>query len=116
MTLLLGIDAGNYRAKVVGKYGTDSFRTAIADYRERNVVETFGNDDMVFEIENRKGFAGTLAVYENEYGTASLYGDSKAHEDTKIRVLLALYRYMRKYKLTDDNVKIIVGQPIVSHV
>jgi plasmid segregation protein ParM len=114
--LILGIDAGNYQAKVAGSYGTDSFRTAICDWFERDVVESFGEDDMEFEVGNRKGFAGTIAVYEDVYGGEAMYGDSKAHDDTKVRVLLAIYRYIKKYDIDTTQISIVVGQPIKKHV
>lgn len=113
--LILGIDAGNYMAKVVGPYGIDSYRTAICEWFERDIVEVHGEDDMEFEIGGRRGFAGTIAVYEDEFGGIGMYGDSKAHEDTKIRVLLAIHRYIQKYCPGVENVSLVTGQPIVSH-
>lgn len=77
--------------------------------------EHFGSDDMEFEIDGRKGFAGTIAKHEDEFGDGTMYGDSKAHEDTKIRVLLAIYRYMNKYCPHFDRIAIVTGQPIKSH-
>lgn len=114
--LILGIDAGNYMAKVAGPYGIDSYRTAICEWFERNIVETFGDDDMEFEIDGRKGFAGTIAEYEDIFGASGMYGDSKAHEDTKIRVLLAIHRYIEKYCPTRQSVSLVTGQPISSHI
>src|SRR5690606_22220871 len=73
--LILGVDAGNYRAKVAGPYGVDSYRTAICDWFERDIVESFADDDMEFHIGDRKGFAGTIAAYEDIYGTGSMFGD-----------------------------------------
>lgn len=115
-TLVLGIDAGNYRAKVAGPYGVDSYRTAICDWFERDIVEDFGEgDDMEFALKGRKGFAGTLASYEDQYGGGAMYGESKAHEDTLIRVLLAIYRYRAQYCPGFSRFKIVAGQPIISH-
>ncbi|MBM7607595.1 plasmid segregation protein ParM [Lysinibacillus composti] len=113
--LILGIDAGNYKAKVAGVHGVDTFRTNICDWFERDVEETFGQDDMEFEIDGRKGYAGTIAIYENEFGTGATYGDTKAHEDSKIRILLAIYRYITKYSLDISSIYVVVGQPIVMH-
>lgn len=115
MKLVLGVDAGNYKAKVAGPYGIDSYRTAICEWFERDIVESFADDDMEFEIDSRKGFSGTIAAYEDIYGASSMYGDSKAHEDTKIRVLLAIQRYINKYCPGITDVSIVTGQPIVSH-
>lgn len=113
--LILGIDAGNHKAKVAGPYGTDSYRTAICDWFERDIVESHGDDDMEFDIDGRKGFAGSIAVYEDEFGGGSMFGDTKAHEDTKIRVLLAIYRYGKKYGIDITDVSLVTGQPITSH-
>lgn len=113
--LILGVDAGNHMAKVAGPYGVDSYRTAICDWFERDVEESFGSDDMEFEICGRKGFAGSIAEHEDEFGGASMFGDTKAHEDTKIRVLLAIYRYVKKYCPSEYSVKIVVGQPVKTH-
>lgn len=114
--LTLGVDAGNYRAKTAGPYGVDSYRTAICDWFERNVEEDFGEDDhMEFSLYGRKGYAGTLASYEDQFGGGAMYGESKAHEDTLIRVLLAIYRYRARYCPGFDRFKIVAGQPIISH-
>ena len=113
--LILGIDAGNYKGKVVGAYGTDIFRTNICEWFDRDVEESFGDDDMEFEIGNRKGYAGSIALYEDEFGNGSMYGDSKAHEDTKIRALLAINRYLSKYCPNVSRICVVVGQPIKKH-
>lgn len=113
--VILGIDAGSNRVKVFGPFGADQFRSNICDWFNRDVAETFGEDDMEFEINGRKGFAGTIALYEDEFGSASIYGDSKAHEDTKIRVLLAVNRYLNKNCPNVSRLSIVVGQPIKGH-
>lgn len=114
--LILGVDAGNHRAKVAGPFGVDSYRTAICDWFERDIVEDFGaGDDMEFEVNGRKGFAGTLASYEDVINGGAMYGDSKAHDDTLIRVLLAIYRYRSKYCPGLNRISIVTGQPIISH-
>lgn len=115
--LILGIDAGNHKAKVAGEYGVDTYRTAICGWLERNIEEVHGKDDMEFKIDGRKGFAGTIAIYEDEYGGGSMYGESKAHGDTKIRVLLAIYRYLKNYCAGKGirDISIVTGQPIISH-
>lgn len=114
--LILGIDAGNYRTKVAGEYGVLSYSSAICDWFQRDIVESFGDDDMEFSIGERKGFAGSIAEYEDIYGGEAMYGDSKAHDDTKVKVLLGIYRYMKKYGISNQNLSIIVGQPISQHV
>lgn len=113
--LILGIDAGNHKAKVVGQFGVDSFKTNICDWFERDVEEVFGQDDMEFEINGRKGFAGTIAQYEDQFGDGTTYGDSKAHDETKIRVLLAIHRYLKRYCPHIERISIVTGQPIKQH-
>lgn len=113
--IILGIDAGSYRVKVLGPFGVDKFRSNICDWFERNVEENFSEDDMEFEISGRKGFAGTIALYEDEFGSGSIYGESKAHDDTKIRVLLAINRYLSRHCSDVVRVAIVVGQPIKGH-
>lgn len=113
--LLIGVDAGNYRAKIAGPFGVDSYRTAICDWFERDVVEKHGDDDMEFEVDGRRGFAGTIAAQEDIFGVGGMYGESKAHEDTKIRVLLGLHRYLAKYSPHERYVSIVTGQPIKTH-
>ena len=114
--LILGIDAGNYSAKTAGTYGVDVYRTAICDWFPRDIVEQHGDDDMEFELNGRKGFAGTIAANEDQFGVTSLYGDTKAHDDTLIRVLLAIYRYKERYYIDCDTVSLVCSQPLVSHV
>lgn len=113
--LILGIDAGNNEAKVAGLYGVDTSKTAICGWFERDVEETFGDDDTEFEIDGRKGFAGSIAIEEDEFGGGSMFGDTKAHDDTKIRVLLAVNRYIKKYCPKEYSVRVVVGQPIKTH-
>lgn len=113
--LILGVDAGNHRGKVAGIHGLESFKTNICNWFERDVKEVFGNDDMEFEIDGRKGYAGTIAQYEDEFGDGATYGDTKAHEDTKIRILLAIYRYLERFKLDATRICIVTGQPIRNH-
>lgn len=113
--IILGIDAGNHTAKIAGPFGVDSFRTTICEWFERDIIERHGEDDMEFSIDGRKGFAGTIAEVEDEFGGSGMFGDTKAHEDTKIRVLLAIYRYGKKYGIDITSVSLVTGQPIASH-
>lgn len=113
--LVLGIDAGNNGAKVAGPYGLDISKTAICGWFKRKVEETHGDDSVEFEIGGRKGFAGSIAEQEDEFGGGSMFGDTKAHADTKIRVLLAVNRYVKKYCPYEQIVKIVVGQPFATH-
>lgn len=107
--MIIGIDAGNHEVKVYGPAGADRFSSAMGEYRDRMVKNALGPDDMVFEFGDRKGFAGDLA-YESEF-SGSIMGDTKAHEETLLRVLLALHRYSSMI----NTFKIVVGQPISRH-
>lgn len=106
---IVGIDGGNNAVKVFGEMGEMMFSSSLGEYRERKLKDSFTKDDMIFEFRGKKGFAGTLAEYESEF-SASMIGDSKAHEELLIRVLLALHRYSE-----DTDFKIVVGQPISKH-
>jgi len=106
---IVGIDPGNEEVKFASRFGVGKFYSAIGEYRNRHIESSHGKDDMIFEFNGRKGFAGTLALAESEFG-GSLMGDSKAHADTKLRVLLALHQ------LSTTTFQIIVGQPIIKHI
>lgn len=113
--MILGIDAGNHKVKIAGEYGLMDFISAIGESREINLKQVHGDDDMVFKYEGREGFAGSLALYESEFG-GSLMGDSKAHEDAKIRTLIGLHRYSSIHNLNNESFQLILGQPISKHV
>ncbi len=105
----LGIDWGNYKTKVMGPYGATEFYSDLGEFRERNLVSSFGHDDMVLEYQGKKYFAGSLARFESEFGGV-IMGDSKAHEEAKLRALIAIHRYAG-----DNDYRIVVGQPIGKH-
>ncbi len=107
--MIVGIDAGNYEVKVISKKGADRFPSDIGEYRERKLEQKFSENDMVVEYNGKKYFAGTLAKYESEF-SGRIMGGSKAHNDCKLRVLIALHRVG-----VGENYKIIVGQPIEFH-
>lgn len=104
----LGIDAGNARVKVAGAAGVIDFDAAVGEWRERKLVNAHGPDDMEVEYRGRLFFAGSLARCESEFG-GTMMGDSKAHEEAKLRVLLAVARY----NCTECHV--VTGQPIGRH-
>ncbi|WP_248561240.1 ParM/StbA family protein [Niallia sp. NCCP-28] len=110
------IDGGNNGGKTVGWHGYDYYKTNICDWFERNVDEKFSDDDMEFEIDGRKGFAGPIAAYEDEFGASSMYGDSKAHGDMKIRALISANRYIEKFCPGTKELYVVTGQPIKGHV
>ncbi|HSH53129.1 MAG TPA: ParM/StbA family protein [Bacteroidales bacterium] len=109
MKMILGIDAGNYETKVCTGSDVYAYLSDIGEYRKRRLDDKFSDDDMVWEYNGEKGFAGTLARFESEFG-GTIKGKSKNHSDAFLRVLIAVYRYGNK-----DN-HIIIGQPIDSHV
>jgi plasmid segregation protein ParM len=112
--LILGMDAGNFEVKIAGPQGAISFKSNVAHMVELKVSETHGDDDMIYEIDGVKGLAGTIALRESRFGS-SMLGKSKAHEDTKIRVLLGIFRYIEKFKLNVDTVSLVTGQPVDGH-
>lgn len=114
--LVLGLDAGNYKIKVCGFYGVSSYSSAICPWFSRDVEEIFGSDDAEYEIDGMRGFSGTIAEYEDAFGGESMYGLSKAHNDTKVRVLVSIYRYIKEHNLSVRTVSLVVGQPIKRHV
>lgn len=108
--MILGIDAGNYHTKVVSDKRIFKFPSDIGEYRQLNLDVNHGEYDMVVEYHGQKYFAGTLAKYESEFGSTT-YGDSKAHLDAKLRVLIAVYLACKDVL----NVQIVTGQPIGKH-
>ncbi|PLR99630.1 ParM/StbA family protein [Bacillus sp. T33-2] len=110
----LGIDAGNHRVKICGDYGLMEFISAIGESREINLQQIHGHDDMIFEYQGERGFAGSLALYESEFG-GSIMGDTKAHTDTLLRVLIGIHRYITVNKVDETVFDIVIGQPISRH-
>jgi plasmid segregation protein ParM len=108
---VVGLDPGNYEVKVVGRKGFDRFLSELGEYRELKLVNNFLRDDMIYEYNGVKGFAGTLAKRESEFA-GSMMGTSKLHNDMLIRVLLALHRYDTEH---ESRFNIVVGQPIINH-
>lgn len=111
MVTLLGVDAGNSRVKLYGEKGADMFLSDIGEYRELKLTNTLLKDDMIYEYNSVKGFAGTLAKRESEFG-GTMMGMSKAHPDMLIRVLIALHRYAEHDK---ESFGLVIGQPIINH-
>lgn len=108
----IGIDAGNYEVKVVGGRGPMRFLSLIGEHRDRKIHSVHGDCDMEWEYEGhllKRGFAGTLAQFESELAVP-MFGESKFHEDAKLRTLLAIHRYA-----DSGQVQVVVGQPISTH-
>jgi plasmid segregation protein ParM len=104
----IGVDWGNKYVKVAGLLGAMKFASEIGAYRELNLTNALGKDDMIVEYKGRKVFAGTLA--EESFLGGSIMGESKAHQDALLRVLIALHRYSNS-----DLYNVVVGQPIAKH-
>jgi len=107
--MILGIDAGSKNGKVATREGVFAFDSCVGDGRERR-LETDYPDMMQGVYQGKPFFAGVLAEKESYYPRRSM-GLSKAHEDMKLRVLIALHRYSNEYE--ND---LIVGQPIKMHL
>lgn len=107
--MIVGIDGGGDSVKIVGQHGEMKFPSALGEYRDL-VGETFREGSIVYEYEGKRGFAGTLAQNESEF-VCSMLGDTKAHEDTKLRILIGLHLYGGR----EMDFSIVVGQPISTH-
>ncbi|MGG4035039.1 ParM/StbA family protein [Paenibacillus cisolokensis] len=106
---IVAIDAGGAETKVYDGRQLRRFPSMIGDWRERKLQQRHGEHDYEWEYDGRKGFAGTLALYESECAE-SQKGDTKAHPDARLRVLIALHQYAEGMEHS-----IVVGQPIGRH-
>ncbi|CDN44181.1 ParM/StbA family protein [Paenibacillus sp. P22] len=107
---IIGIDAGGSAVKLYDGRQFRQFPSPIGyDWRERNLQQVHGEHDFEWEYGGQHGFAGTLAMYESELAE-STKGDSKAHPDARLRVLIALHQYA-----PGSEHQIVVGQPIRTH-
>ncbi|OAB31740.1 hypothetical protein PMSD_18310 [Paenibacillus macquariensis subsp. defensor] len=104
--MIVAIDAGNFETKFYEGNTFHKFSSAIGEYRDRNLKSDGGIE---FEYNGLKGFAGTLALMESEF-VESQKGETKAHPDARLRVLLALHQYTE-----GSEHSIVVGQPISGH-
>lgn len=107
--MISAIDAGNYQTKFYDGRQLRAFPSLIGEYRERNLLQQHGEYDFEWEYDGQRGFAGTLALHESECAD-SQKGESKAHPDARLRVLLALHQFGEGVEH-----QIIVGQPISMH-
>ncbi|SFD60701.1 hypothetical protein [Bacillus sp. UNCCL81] len=106
--MIMAVDAGNFETKVCTPKGLDKFCSAIGDYRVRVKEEQHGHDDMVWEYDLLKGFAGTLAKVESEFG-GTMYGSSKNHLDATLRILLGVHR-----NCYESDIYLAIGNPYQS--
>ncbi|MGF7046414.1 plasmid segregation protein ParM [Paenibacillus sp. DS2015] len=104
--MIVAIDAGNFETKFYDGNTFHKFSSAIGEYRDRNLKSDGGIE---FEYNGQKGFAGTLALMESEF-SESQKGETKAHPDARLRVLLALHQFAEGAEHS-----IVVGQPISMH-
>lgn len=108
--MIIAIDAGGHETKFYDGQQLRRFPSAIGyDWRERRLESQQGEHDIEWQYEGQRGFAGTLALYESDCSD-SQKGDSKAHPDARLRVLLALHRCAE-----GTEHRIIVGQPVGTH-
>ncbi|SDX44622.1 plasmid segregation protein ParM [Marininema mesophilum] len=113
--MILGIDPGNEKVKVYGGVlGNLSFPSDLGEWRELRLTNRLTPNDMVWEYEGRRGFAGTLAQAESEWG-GTVKGTTKAHDDGKMRVLLGIHRIIPEYQGGNLTVRIVTCQPICQH-
>jgi plasmid segregation protein ParM len=108
---ILGVDAGNYNVKTVSDQKADRFYSNIISYFDRTLQSSFGEDDMVVEHEGKKYYAGSIAKFEDKFESGTLGGETKNHEEARLRTLIGIYRQVND----GDEVSIVVGQPISRH-
>lgn len=107
---VIAIDAGGSTTKFFDGKQLVIFPSQIGyDWRDRRIKSKYGDYDFEWSYEGQKGFAGTLAQHESDCSD-SRKGDSKAHPDARLRVLLALHQYAEGFVHN-----IVVGQPIGKH-
>lgn len=108
--MIVAVDAGGYQTKFYDGVKVEVFPSLIGyDWRERKLSSKYGSYDYEFEYRGIKGFAGTLAQYESDC-VDSRKGDTKAHDDARLRVLIALHQFGN-----GSRYKLVVGQPIGKH-
>lgn len=102
---IIAIDAGNYEVKVCYGEKLDKFCASISDWHKRTQKEQHGSDDMEWEYQGKRGFGGTLARIESEFGS-DMYGGSKNHFYATMRILLAIHR-----NTNEKELYLAVGNP-----
>lgn len=109
----IGIDWGNNETKIVTSRGAFKSSSCLGEFREFNIdIEPDeSNDEIIYEYKGVKGFAGKLAEDQSRF-RRHMAGDSKAHEDALIRLLIGIHRFTEDYDLHHN---VVVGQPIKKH-
>lgn len=93
LSKIIAVDAGNNEVKVCYGSRLDKFCSAITicDTEIRGQLEQHGKDDMQWEYEGKKGFGGTVAKIESDFGSG-MYGATKNHFEGTMRIIEALHR------------------------
>ncbi|QOR65799.1 ParM/StbA family protein [Cytobacillus suaedae] len=109
---VMAIDAGAYEVKGRTKDEVFKFRSAMGPYRQLKVSNVLNKDivgsqeDFIIEYNDETMYLGDIAVRECHILREPKH-ISKAHDETKIRVLVAVHQYGKK----SGNL-VVVGQPI----
>lgn len=111
MNITQGIDAGGSNIKVCDSSGIKKFVSLIGEYRDLKIGK-LGPEDMVVEYEGKKYLSGPIVETECEHG-GSMKGDTKAHFDAKLRILIAIHQTMQ---VSVEERRLVVGQPIGTHI
>lgn len=111
MRVIQGIDAGGDTTKYCDQYGYGKFSSLIGEYRDLR-IGSLGPDDMKVTYEGVSYYSGPIVTDECEHG-GSRKGDTKAHLDAKLRILIACHKTTR---FKGEERFIVVGQPIKKFV
>lgn len=109
--IILGIDGGNRNIKFICPDGAQMINAEIGEYRERKLTNELGKNDFIWQYDGhslKKGFAGQLAFDEGEF-KGTIKGITKAHEDARLRILLALHQATF---FNEFAAYLVTGQPI----
>ncbi|MCS1350334.1 ParM/StbA family protein [Mechercharimyces sp. CAU 1602] len=106
--MLVAVDCGRSEVKVVHRHGKFAFPAVIGEWRKLNIGKKRENEiEVVYEGERL--FIGDLAVRESEFHR-SMMTDTKAHEQTLILTLVAVYQAN-----TVGKVSVVTGLPVELH-
>jgi plasmid segregation protein ParM len=103
---IIAVDAGAYEVKGRTRDEVFKFRSTIGPYRHLHLGNQMEAGDYIVEYGDEKLFVGNIAWREC-HAIREPRDISKAHEETKIRVLVAVHQYGK----TKGNC-VVVGQPI----
>lgn len=104
----LGIDAGRFAVKAVGKEGyKDRFPSWIGEYRDLKLTNGLRKTDIILKTDMGTVFIGDLARDES-YGGSRVMTATKVHPDTKLLILAAAARAIKD----GDALKVTTGVPV----